>query len=218
MTAAKTEGFRWLPSYYEAIRDLPECERLLICDAILDYGFGNEVGELPPLLAGYFRLIVPTLDRSVKFETKQKANGKKGGRPKQTEENPDETQNEFGINPDETQNEFGENLALALDNDIDSAFDVAEERAFARAFDGDGVKDLERADRPRRAARFSPPSVDDVRDYCLERRRYIDSERFVNYYAAKGWRIGGEPMTDWRAAVRSWESRQEDFDARVPDG
>ena len=49
MAIAKTNGFRLLPSYYEAIRDLPDAERLLLYDAVFDFGFGNEVQELPPL-------------------------------------------------------------------------------------------------------------------------------------------------------------------------
>ena len=81
MAKAKTNGFRLLPSYYEAIRDLPDDSRLAMYDAIFDCGFGNEVKDLPPLLNGYFMLIKPSLEKSIKFETKQKANGGKGGRP-----------------------------------------------------------------------------------------------------------------------------------------
>lgn len=57
-------------------------------------------------------------------------------------------------------------------------------------------------------ARFSPPSVDDVRDYCLERNNGIDAEQFVDFYASKGWKVGKDSMKDWKAAVRTWEKRQ----------
>ena len=54
--------------------------------------------------------------------------------------------------------------------------------------------------------RFSPPSVEDVRIYCLERGTGLDAERFCDYYAANGWIQGkGKPIRDWRAAVRTWE-------------
>lgn len=53
--------------------------------------------------------------------------------------------------------------------------------------------------------RFSPPSVDDVRAYCNERGyTTIDPERFVSFYAARGWKSGQTAITDWRAAVDSW--------------
>lgn len=61
------------------------------------------------------------------------------------------------------------------------------------------------ADKPPRAARFTPPTVDEVRDYCQEHGNSVDPERFVDFYASKGWLVGKTKMKDWRAAVRSWE-------------
>ena len=63
------------------------------------------------------------------------------------------------------------------------------------------------ADKPqkKRASRFTPPSIEEVREYCLERGNGIDPERFVNFYESKGWLIGKNRMKDWRAAVRNWE-------------
>lgn len=56
--------------------------------------------------------------------------------------------------------------------------------------------------------RFSPPSVDDVREYCNERGyTTIDPERFVSYYAARQWKSGQTAITDWRAAVDSWHRK-----------
>lgn len=57
--------------------------------------------------------------------------------------------------------------------------------------------------------RFVPPSVDDVRAYCTERRNQIDPQQFVDFYTANGWTQGrGKPIKDWRAAVRTWEGRE----------
>ena len=55
--------------------------------------------------------------------------------------------------------------------------------------------------------RFSPPSVDEVAAYCQERGNTVDAQTFCDFYAAKGWRVGAQPMKDWRAAVRTWEKR-----------
>lgn len=65
-----------------------------------------------------------------------------------------------------------------------------------------------RADKPPRT-RFSAPSVDEVRAYCVERGNSVDAERFCDYYAANGWVQGkGKPIKDWRATVRTWERRE----------
>ena len=37
----------------------------------------------------------------------------------------------------------------------------------------------------------------------------MDAERFCDFYASKGWMIGNQRMKDWRAAVRTWEKREE---------
>lgn len=57
------------------------------------------------------------------------------------------------------------------------------------------------------ASRFSAPTVDEVRAYAQEKGFSIDPEHFVDYYTSNGWRVGRNPMKDWRATVRTWASR-----------
>lgn len=54
--------------------------------------------------------------------------------------------------------------------------------------------------------RFSPPTIDEVKAYCKERKNNVDAERFVDYYNSNGWMVGKNKMKDWKAAVRTWES------------
>ena len=57
--------------------------------------------------------------------------------------------------------------------------------------------------------RFVPPTVDEVRAYCLERGNGIDPQAFVDFYEARGWKYGqGKPVVDWKACVRTWENRR----------
>ena len=53
--------------------------------------------------------------------------------------------------------------------------------------------------------RFTAPTIEEVKEYCAERKNGVDAERFVNYYTANGWKVGKNPMKDWKAAVRTWE-------------
>ena len=55
--------------------------------------------------------------------------------------------------------------------------------------------------------RFTPPTVEDVAAYCRERGNSVDAQRFVDFYASKGWKVGNAGMKDWHAAVRNWERR-----------
>jgi len=55
-------------------------------------------------------------------------------------------------------------------------------------------------------AHFVPPTVEEVFLYCEGRHNGIDAQRFVDYYTARGWKN----VTDWKAQVRVWESRESD--------
>ena len=56
-----------------------------------------------------------------------------------------------------------------------------------------------------KAKRFTPPTLDDVRAYCMERGKGVDADKWYNHYTANGWKVGRNPMKDWKAAVRTWE-------------
>jgi hypothetical protein len=53
--------------------------------------------------------------------------------------------------------------------------------------------------------RFIIPSLQEVSNYCLERGKGVDAEKFVNYYTSNGWLVGKNKMKDWKACVRTWE-------------
>ncbi len=60
---------------------------------------------------------------------------------------------------------------------------------------------------------FTPPSLDDVRAYCQERKNGVDPQTFIDFYESKGWFVGKNKMKDWKAAVRTWEKRRIDHKA-----
>ena len=53
--------------------------------------------------------------------------------------------------------------------------------------------------------RFVPPTPEEVNAYCKQRQNGIDGSEFCDFYTSKGWKVGKNPMKDWRAAVRTWE-------------
>jgi hypothetical protein len=82
-------------------------------------------------------------------------------------------------------------------------------------YDNDSDTDNARA----RVGRFAPPSIEEVAQYCQERRNGIDPEAFVAFYASKGWKVGGASMKDWKSPVITWEKRNraEKPSVSVPD-
>ena len=55
---------------------------------------------------------------------------------------------------------------------------------------------------------FRKPTPAEVAAYGRQIGFEIDGEKFVDYYASKGWVVGKSPMKDWRAAVRTWKRGQ----------
>ena len=66
-----------------------------------------------------------------------------------------------------------------------------------------------------RAPRFTPPTLENVKAYCQERCNNVDAQRFVDHYTANGWKVGKNPMKDWKAAVRTWEKRNDSPKSRL---
>lgn len=58
--------------------------------------------------------------------------------------------------------------------------------------------------------RFYPPTLDEVKQYCEERKNNIDPMAFIDFYSSKGWMIGKNRMKDWKAAVRTWERKRKE--------
>lgn len=66
-------------------------------------------------------------------------------------------------------------------------------------------RDRDREDRSPKRTRFVPPTIEEIAAYCRERGNTVDAEHFHAHYTANGWKVGKNPMKDWKAAVRTWE-------------
>ena len=67
-------------------------------------------------------------------------------------------------------------------------------------------RDMANAEPPQK--NVIPPKVEWVREYCSTRNNGIDAQAFVDFYEQKEWKVGKNRMTDWQAAVRTWEARR----------
>lgn len=67
---------------------------------------------------------------------------------------------------------------------------------------------------PKRGLRFKAPTLEEVKNYCLERKNKVDAEAFIDFYESKGWLVGKNKMKDWKAAIRTWEKRTANGDKR----
>ena len=96
--------------------------------------------------------------------------------------------------------------------DIDNKGAYTEKKALdteciQNVYTGKDSIDKNSIDKDRLGNRFTPPTIQEVKAYCIERKNNIDPERFIDFYESKGWMVGKNKMKDWRAAVRNWERK-----------
>ncbi|WP_422477229.1 hypothetical protein [Pleomorphochaeta sp. DL1XJH-081] len=56
--------------------------------------------------------------------------------------------------------------------------------------------------------KFFKPTVEEISAYCQERKNEVDPQKFWDFYESKGWKVGKNPMKDWKASVRTWEKSE----------
>lgn len=78
----------------------------------------------------------------------------------------------------------------------------------------EGIKNVKKDKKDKKVLRdiyadsqFKPPTIEEVKTYCLERKNNVDADKWHDFYLSKGWMVGKNKMKDWKAAVRTWEHK-----------
>lgn len=70
----------------------------------------------------------------------------------------------------------------------------------------------------RRKRVFEKPSIEEIQEFADAEGLTLDVGKFWNYYESNGWKVGRNPMRDWRAAARNavgWHGGPADRAARM---
>ena len=176
-------------SYLAAMEPLNDAERGRLFTALLTYSQSGGV----PQLTGNERFIFPSLREQIDRDAKKYA--------AKCERNRENVMKRYS-------NEYGRSPSYSFATKTKTNTKTrtkTNERENAR-----GLLGPLSADKPPRTL-FSPPTVDDVSEYCTEKGIAIDPESFVDYYETNGWMAAGKsPMKDWKAAVRRWARLERD--------
>lgn len=120
--------------------------------------------------------------------------GRRGGRPKKADES-DENQEE--------PNGFGENQIGTIC--------APKYKVQSSKYTGTIVPesiDASASSAPAKRKRFTPPDMETVKAYFAEKGGTdVQAERFFAYYESNGWKVGRNPMKNWKAAASGWISR-----------
>lgn len=200
------DGFIFYESFRSAMKGLPDQTQLLLYNALADYALYDIEPDFSDdgIALGFFTLMRPQIDAN----NRRRDAGLRGGRPARSVaegicENQQEAIAEKCENQSETNAKPNDNQAVTKDE----AKEKEKKKEKAKA-NGNGKENAKAfcADKPRR---FTKPTVAEIGAYCRERGYGVDPQRFFDFYEAKGWRVGNQPMQDWQAAVRTWEGREQ---------
>ena len=119
----------------------------------------------------------------------------------------DEYQNIEGMDKIREQNRLRKQKQREKQKALPEASHVTSRDSHATDIDIDKDIDKEKENKSikGRSARFTPPSLDEVKEYCKERGNKVDADKWFDYYTSNGWKVGKNSMKDWKAAVRTWE-------------
>ena len=172
--------FTFYESWYKSVSLLKKkSEQAETMDAICKYALYAEEPEISGSPAAIFESIRPALDTA----RRKSENGKLGGSKKKAKENKEETSTSTS-----TRNS---NRTRTNVNGYLSSLPSVEKKEGGQPA----------------AAKFVPPSVEEVEAYIREKNYHVDAESFVASYESKGWKVGSSPMKNWTAALVTWEKR-----------
>ena len=116
--------------------------------------------------------------------------GQRGGRPSKNkpQQNPTITPEKPQQNPTETPN--------------------ANANVNANANENANVESTDALHPIRARKGFQKPTIEEVRAYIFERGYIFDADAFWNYYESNGWKVGKNPMKNWKAACSTWNTKE----------
>lgn len=181
------ESFIFYVSFFEAIKELPNDSQLKVYQAITNFALkGIEPTNLNGIEKAVFILIKPQiLANNTRYKNGCSGGefGYLGGRPKKKTKTPKKPLK----NPKETPN--------VNDNVNENVND--NENVNKKDSKGNVPKAL--------PSKFVKPSKQELKDFAIqEQLTETIIDEFFDYYDSNGWKVGRNPMKDWKATYRRW--------------
>ena len=177
------ESFVFYRSFADALEDLPAEQFKEVMMALCAYGLDGTMPELEdPTSMAMLKLMKPQIDAN----QKRREAGRRGADSRWQ--------------------------AMANDSNpmASDSTPMANDSKPCDAMPNVNVKEKDTKVSQKKSSAFHRPTVDEIGAYCVERMNNVDPQRFFDFYEAKGWRVGSQPMKDWKACVRTWEKRDRD--------
>lgn len=189
------DTFVFYPTFLTSIEAIKNAAmRLAMFEAVANYGV---YGTLPDftdadpngLLDGMFLQIRFSIDEAKAKRSTNRENGSRGGAPK------------------------GNKNACKNNRKQPNSIEIKQNNPNVNVNVNDNVNVISSNEvKAKSASRFVAPTLDEIQEYCKERGFNVDAASIYDHYTANGWVQGkNKPIKDWRAAVRQWARREDEF-------
>ena len=176
-----------------ALKRLTDAQRGVLLDALLTYAGGEEptfTDGMVMVAFDFFRTQID-IDRAKYDEVceKRREAGRNGGLAKKA-------------NATKCYQMQAKESKTKHDNDNNNNNDNVN--------DNENVVIVPTAQQPpqRKTAKFVKPTIEEIRAYTTAKHYTFDAEAFFAYYESNGWKVGRNPMKDWRMACTTWQKKQ----------
>lgn len=178
-----TDSFVFYRSFWDGLKGLPDETVCRLLRAVCEYALDGTIPEL----SGLEQAVFASWKANIDYSQKKREDGRKGGRPKKTTGN------------DNDNHRFSEEKPLVSE----SKPKVSESKPNGN---GNGNGNENGKDK----GRFTPPTLEEVKAYCEERKSPVDPIRFFEYFQTGGWKDSkGNPVRNWKQKLITWEKHSE---------
>lgn len=177
------DSFIFYRSFIEGLDEIDDATFRRLIEALTRYALDG----IEPKLSGLEKGLFVSWKANIDAANKRRDNGKLGGRPaKEITNGYEEETNGYG---DENHRLSDTKPNINVNDNVN-----------------DNVNENDN-ENGKKVVRFTPPSPSEIKAYCQERNNGVDPDAFYDFYESKGWKVGNQKMKDWKAAVRTWEKR-----------
>lgn len=186
----KKNSFVLYTEFYEVMKDLTDAQIGKLHRAIYIYQLEGKVIDLDPALAMAFKFVKVQLDKNqAKWEEQRNKRSDAGKKHKGNQYTKMEQMEQVFQN--ETSGTNGtDNVNVDVNVDVNDNVDV-------------NKKEKDKKEKVR--TKFIKPTKEEVLEFAkTEQLRTDIVNKWFNHYEANGWKIGKNPMKNWKASYRNW--------------
>lgn len=175
------ESFLIYKSFYKPISRLSDKQLGRLFRAIFQYHLGEVVtieGDIEMAFEFFKSQFELDENKYQSIVERNRENGRKAAIKKEQNEEPKQPNG----------GEWVRNNPVVADNDNDKDNDIIEKES------------------KKKNVRFSPPTIEEVKQFIAEKGYSVNAESFFSYYESNGWMVGRNKMKKWQAAVAKWHN------------